>query len=493
MSAFPPQSPPASKSLPIYQVGLLLSLYVAQGLPVGFLTQALPAILRQNHVSLAAIGGFGLLMAPWALKFLWAPIVDRYFSAQWGQSRSWIIPTQLVTVMLLLLIALLQPTQLSSPLMLLGFFSVLFLINLMGATQDIATDALAVRLLQQQQQHWGNAIQVAGSRLGFIFGGGAVLVLLDVWSWPVAFVVLALLVLLNTIPIWRFKEPVFKELVFKESVVKAPVFKETVFKTSEFKQFVGPVSQPVQVSVIQNDLIPISPTPLNPPTQHNSVPINPALGSKLQRWSEFFNQEFAYFWHNREMRAWLLVLLSFKLGDSLSGAMVKPMMVDMGFRLADIGLMASMLGSLAALIGAIVAAWLMRRMARSTALWGFNLFQVLSLMLYAALAWQYEHGKVVLAWQVYTVNAIEHLAGAMALVAMLTLIMDYSRKQQAGSDFTFQVSVLAVVGGGVHLISGILADYWGYSFHFGFCAALALGCLWPIFRWRKLSIKYSQL
>ena len=107
MSAFPPQSPPASKSLPIYQVGLLLSLYVAQGLPVGFLTQALPAILRQNHVSLAAIGGFGLLMAPWALKFLWAPIVDRYFSAQWGQSRSWIIPTQLVTVMLLLLIALL--------------------------------------------------------------------------------------------------------------------------------------------------------------------------------------------------------------------------------------------------------------------------------------------------------------------------------------------------------------------------------------------------
>lgn len=464
MSAVPPQSPPASKSLPIYQVGLLLSLYLAQGLPVGFLTQALPAILRQNHVSLAAIGGFGLLMAPWALKFLWAPVVDRYFSAHWGQSRSWIIPTQFVTVVLLLLIALLEPIQLSSPLLLLGFFGVLFLINLMGATQDIATDALAVRLLQQQQQHWGNAIQVAGSRLGFIFGGGAVLMLLDVWSWPVAFVVLALLVLLNTIPIWRFKEP-----VFNPSLWSAP---------------------PVQVSVVQNDLIPISPTPIHPDpssqNQSNSALINPVLGSTVQRWTKFFNEEFAYFWHNREMRAWLLVLLSFKLGDSLSGAMVKPMMVDMGFRLADIGLMASMLGSLAALTGAIVAAWLMRRMARSTALWGFNLFQVLSLMLYAALAWQYEHGKMVVAWQVYTVNAIEHLAGAMALVAMLTLIMDYSRKQQAGSDFTFQVSVLAVVGGGVHLVSGILADYWGYSIHFAVCALLALGCLWPIFRWRRV-------
>ncbi len=47
--------------------------------------------------------------------------------------------------------------------------------NLTGATQDIATDALAVNLLQHDQQHWGNTFQVVGSRLGFIVGGGAVL------------------------------------------------------------------------------------------------------------------------------------------------------------------------------------------------------------------------------------------------------------------------------------------------------------------------------
>lgn len=429
------------KIAPAYSVGLLLSLYVAQGLPVGFLTQALPAILRQNQVSLTAIGGFGLLMAPWALKFLWAPIVDRHFSARWGQSRSWIIPTQGLTLLLLLIISFLEPSALASPIMLLSFFVVLFLINLMGATQDIATDALAVRLLQKQQQHWGNAVQVLGSRLGFIVGGGAVLLLLDLWSWQLVFLLLALLVLLNSVPIWRFKEPAWTQRAVQASTEL--------------------IAQPLTNSLA---------TPLTKPP----------------RWSEFFHAEFAYFWHNREMRAWLLVLLTFKLGDSLSGAMVKPMMVDMGFRLAEIGLMASMLGSLASVLGALLAAWLMRHMARSTALWSFNLFQVFSLILYAALAWQYEHGKVVLAWQVYTVNAIEHVAGAMALVAMLTLIMDYSRKQQAGSDFTFQVSVLAITGGGVHLVSGVLAEYWGYAIHFAFCALLALLCLWPVFRWKKL-------
>ena len=162
------------------------------------------------------------------------------------------------------------------------------------------------------------------------------------------------------------------------------------------------------------------------------------------------------------------------------------MMVDMGFSLANIGLMASMLGSVASVMGALLAAWLMKYMARSTALWWFNLLQILSFLLYAILAWQFEHGYIVVAWQVYCVNAIEQFAGAMALVAMLTLIMDYSRKQQAGSDFTFQVSVLAVTGGGVHIVSGIVAEYWGYSIHFGFCALLAVLCLWPIFRWKKL-------
>ncbi len=37
-----------------------------QGLPVGFMTHALPVILRAQGVSLAQIGGFGLLMLPWS-------------------------------------------------------------------------------------------------------------------------------------------------------------------------------------------------------------------------------------------------------------------------------------------------------------------------------------------------------------------------------------------------------------------------------------------
>ena len=67
-----------SDKAPYRLMAVLLTLYFAQGLPAGFITQALPAILREYEVSLQMIGLSGFLLIPWALKFLWAPVVDKY-------------------------------------------------------------------------------------------------------------------------------------------------------------------------------------------------------------------------------------------------------------------------------------------------------------------------------------------------------------------------------------------------------------------------------
>ena len=44
----------------------------------------------------------------------------------------------------------------------------LFLTNLFAATQDIATDGLAVELLDEGERGYGNGVQVAGYRVGMI-------------------------------------------------------------------------------------------------------------------------------------------------------------------------------------------------------------------------------------------------------------------------------------------------------------------------------------
>lgn len=56
----------------IRRLAILGALYVAQGLPFGFFTQALPVRMRESGMSLEAVGLASLLAAPWALKWLFA-------------------------------------------------------------------------------------------------------------------------------------------------------------------------------------------------------------------------------------------------------------------------------------------------------------------------------------------------------------------------------------------------------------------------------------
>jgi hypothetical protein len=105
---------------------LLFSLYWAQGLPVGFMTHALPVILRAQGVSLAHIGGFGLLMLPWSIKIFWATYVDRFALSRLGHYRSWIIPTQLSSVFILVILSFFPIQALDQPSYLFIFFVLLF-------------------------------------------------------------------------------------------------------------------------------------------------------------------------------------------------------------------------------------------------------------------------------------------------------------------------------------------------------------------------------
>jgi len=85
--------------------------------------------------SLAHIGGFGLLMLPWSIKILWAPWVDRVGNSQRGHYRSWIIPMQLFSVVVLVVLSFLPIHALDQPHYLLLFFMTLLSLNFVGATQ----------------------------------------------------------------------------------------------------------------------------------------------------------------------------------------------------------------------------------------------------------------------------------------------------------------------------------------------------------------------
>ena len=89
-------------------------------------------------------------------------------------------------------------------------------------------------------------------------------------------------------------------------------------------------------------------------------------------------QVFTSFFSRPGLRGWLVVLATYKVGESLGSAMVKPMLVDMGLDLRQIGLLVSVVGSLAALAGALLGGALTTRLGRRSALLGFGALQAVS-------------------------------------------------------------------------------------------------------------------
>jgi predicted MFS family arabinose efflux permease len=181
---------------------LLGSLYLAQGLPYGFFTQALPVLLREQKMALPLIGLAHLLTLPWALKFLWAPLVDGVRAPRRGRRRAVIVPLQLATCAILAALALAE-----TPGAMWALAIAVLLVNVCSATQDIATDGLAVEVLDPDERGLGNGLQVGGYRVGMLLGGGLMLVVFDAAGGTAAFLGLSALVLASTVPILVHREP----------------------------------------------------------------------------------------------------------------------------------------------------------------------------------------------------------------------------------------------------------------------------------------------
>lgn len=378
------------------KLGLLGTLYLSQGLPFGFFTQALPVLMRKQDIALPAIGLVSLLALPWALKFLWAPVLDRHGSARVGRRRSWILPLQASAIALMLAVAALNP-QTQLPLVL----AAVLLANLVAATQDIASDGLAVSLLAPHERGRGNGVQVAGYRVGMILGGGVLLLTFDWFGWRGTFLAIAAALALASLPILRHQE--------------------------------APRSEPATRA----------------PT--------------LTHWRSFARLP--------GMSRWLVLLLVYKLGDAFGTGMLRPLLVDLGFDLADIGGVLGLGGFTTGLIGALLGGYAVERIGRKRALLAFGLLQAMSLACFTVVALQPSYGAVLV------VSLIEHLTSGMATAALFTAMMDRTRPGSEASDYTVQASAVVIATGAASALSGFSAEALGYPTHFGLGTLLAVAAL----------------
>lgn len=160
---------------PQARIAAVALLGFASGLPLALSDGTLQAWLTVAGVDVERIGAFSLVGLPYALKFLWAPLLDRYQPGWPGRRRDWMLLTQLALAALLFLVGTLDLASGALPLLALTALALATL----SATQDIAIDAYRTEVLRERERGLGAAWGVTGYRLGMLLSGAGALLLAD--------------------------------------------------------------------------------------------------------------------------------------------------------------------------------------------------------------------------------------------------------------------------------------------------------------------------
>ncbi len=192
---FPPEQCAAAMSSALLnrRVASVALLGFSSGLPLALSAGTLQAWLTVQGVEVKQIGLFSLVGLPYVLKFLWAPLLDRYQPGWPGRRRDWMLLTQ-VTLALLLFAA--GAANLAA-----GALPVLALVAVaiatVSATQDVAIDAYRAEVLQDRERGFGAGAAVTGYRIGMLVAGAGALLVADQIGFAQVYQWLAVLLLVG--------------------------------------------------------------------------------------------------------------------------------------------------------------------------------------------------------------------------------------------------------------------------------------------------------
>ncbi|KAL3862609.1 hypothetical protein ACJMK2_008565 [Sinanodonta woodiana] len=159
----------------LHNVMLLIFLYILQGIPLG-LAGSIPMLLSGRKVSYKEQAIFSFVFWPFSIKLLWAPLVDSVFIKWFGRRKTWLVPTQYLIGIFMLVLSSYVNTFLgtedsgSGKVDIIFLTFIFFMLNFLAATQDIAVDGWALTMLSRRNVGWASTCNSVGQTAGYFLG-----------------------------------------------------------------------------------------------------------------------------------------------------------------------------------------------------------------------------------------------------------------------------------------------------------------------------------
>lgn len=227
-------------SLKIYanrRVITILLLGFSSGLPIMLIATTLSTWLREESVSRSEIGLFGFAFAPYAFKFIWAPLIDRMplppFTTLLGRRRGWMLFTQLWLIAVIWGLGQTDPGD--------GLFWVAVMAVAVGfwsASQDVVIDAYRIDSLPKSELGAGAGVVVLGYRIAMWVATAGALLIAAKAGWSMAYTAMALLMLVGIGTTLIAKEPEEYRNIEKLEIEARNRFLDSVGQ-SDYRHMVG--------------------------------------------------------------------------------------------------------------------------------------------------------------------------------------------------------------------------------------------------------------
>ncbi|MDH3567476.1 MAG: AmpG family muropeptide MFS transporter, partial [Desulfobacteraceae bacterium] len=158
----------------------------ACGLPLLLTISVLQAWMKEEGVDLTVIGMMALVGLPYTLKFLWAPVLDRFTLPFLGRRRGWLLVAQVALILSISGLGFTNPVK--SPWMM-AFIA--FLVTFFSASQDIVVDAYRREDLPDEELGLGSSLYVNGYRVGMLLASGGGLIMADHMPFSMVYQIMA--------------------------------------------------------------------------------------------------------------------------------------------------------------------------------------------------------------------------------------------------------------------------------------------------------------
>ncbi|NQV20947.1 MAG: AmpG family muropeptide MFS transporter [Rhodospirillales bacterium] len=420
-----------AKAVAVYREPAVLALVFlgfSSGLPLALTASTLFVWLTEAGVDKAAIGLFAAIGTPYALKFMWAPLMDRVpvplLARLVGHRRGWILLTQMGLVAAILTMGALKPGV--DPW---ALGAMALVVAFLSASQDIVIDAFRIESLEERQQAGGAAALVFGYRVGMLVSGAGGLYLAHYSGWTTAYSVMAALVLVGGIAVLLRPEPDAgngNEWNAEAQEARA----EAVLAEAHVSSMLAHAAGWLYAAVI--------------------VPF-----------AEFMSRP-----------RWLVILLFvalYKFGDSLAGIMTNPFLIEIGFSKLDIANISKLYGFTATMIGLVVGGALMNGIGMVRSLWLCGILQLASNFMFAVQAMV----GADIGLLAVTIG-FENFAGGMGTAVFVAYLSSLCNVSYTATQYALLSSFMAVARTWLSSSSGYLAEWFGWVDFFILTAGAAV-------------------